>query len=72
MFPFDVILPVVDLHQEKNWQPMITGIILQLPYMGTVELPAGFSRGLMWLEIILGWAGSLLLVALITGLIKKD
>ena len=72
MFSLDVILPVVDLHQENDWQPMKGGIVLRIPAVGTVELPDGFTRGLMWLEIIIGWAGSLLLIALITGIVKKD
>jgi hypothetical protein len=55
----NVFLPIVDLRQEKNWWP---------------EVGTRYGRWLrmfLWVEIILGWFFSILLVAASTGLIQK-
>jgi hypothetical protein len=84
-YSLDLILPLVDLQQERDWAPM-----LPATKHGDVTLfgsPAealestwrdyiGFSlnhvtRLLMWFEVLFGWAGSLALVAVLSGLVKR-
>lgn len=61
----DLILPLVDLQQETDWAPVV-GL------SGVTYWPGVTMRWLMWFEILFGWMASLLLVASLTNLIKKD
>lgn len=64
-YSLDLILPVIDLQQEKDWAPVVT--------RNGEKIKAGEGlRWLMWLEIVIGWLGSILLIAIFTNLIKKD
>jgi hypothetical protein len=66
IYSLDVILPVVDLKQETEWSPMVHSA-------GGEELVGGHElRLLLWVEIFFGWIGSLLLVSVLGGLIKRD
>jgi hypothetical protein len=67
VFSLDVILPVVNLRQEDEWQPVRGN--MSVPFWGT--LPPDFLRWCMWFEILFGWAASLILVGMIGGLIKR-
>jgi hypothetical protein len=63
----DLILPLVDLQQERDWAPIVmkdNGV--------TTIWPGVLFRWLMWFEILFGWAASLLLVAVLGNLVKKD
>lgn len=67
LYSLDVILPLVDLQQERAWAPMVfeddakTSI-----WWGRV------TRWVMWFEILFGWVASLLLVAVLSNLPKRD
>ena len=64
-YALDVLLPVVNLNYETQWQPVISidGKPLRLGHA---------LRGLVWFEIAFGWVASLLLVGVLGNLIKKD
>ncbi len=68
----DLILPLVNLQQEADWAPIVARSELEKD--GTLDyIPLGvFARLLMWFEILFGWAASLLLVAVLGNLVKKD
>jgi hypothetical protein len=66
LYSADLILPLVELQQDRDWAPLSTddngdGIPLAM-----------FTRALVWFEILFGWAMSLLLVAVLGNLVKKD
>lgn len=71
-FSLDLLLPLVDLHQEKDWAPLI-----ETPKANVfAELWAFFSfkrlvRFVMWIEILAGWGFSLLFVAVVSGLARR-
>jgi len=61
VYSLDVLLPIVDLHQESFWEPR------------THERPYGlWYRFYMWIHIAAGWVLSTLAVVGLTGLVKKD
>ena len=62
-YSLDVILPIVDLQVEKDWGQYVS--------MNDWTLN-DFTRWLMWLEIIVGWMYSLILVAILSGLAKNE
>lgn len=65
-YSLDLLLPVVDLQQARDWAPILDG---GRPFL--VD-PGSWVRFWMWLEIGFGWVTSLLLVAVLSGLAKKD
>ncbi len=67
IYSADLILPLVDLQQENEWAPMV------VQSDGRSSLWGGICvRWLMWIEILFGWGMSLLLVAVLGNLVKKD
>lgn len=70
-YSLDVILPLVDLGQEKSWGPMIpTPKADAVEELFTLSWKHG-TRWLIWLETLFGWVASLLLVAIVSGLAKR-
>lgn len=65
-YSLDLILPLVDLQQERDWAPVVVDSDNRYLFPGIAV------RGLMWLEILFGWGMSLLLVAVLSNLVKKD
>jgi hypothetical protein len=62
-----VILPLVNLQQEADWAPIV------MKDDGKTNIWQGHVfRAVMWFEILFGWAMSLLLVAVLGNLVKKD
>ena len=60
IYSVDVFLPIIDLQEARFWLP-------------NSALAGGLLfRGYMWVHIILGWLFSSLIVASVTGLIRKD
>ena len=60
IYSFEVFVPLMDLHQERYYLP-------------SAAPPGGvWFRSYFWLHIILGWVSSTLLVAALTGLIRRD
>lgn len=60
VYSLDVFLPVIDLRQESYWLPV-----------GGGEHAIAYQR-YYWLHVVLGWVLTTLMVAGLTGLIKKD
>ncbi|MFJ2482870.1 membrane-associated oxidoreductase [Pseudomonas sp. NPDC087598] len=72
-FSLDLLLPLVDLHQENDWAPLI-----ETPKANPVfEFFSFFISGkrwvrfVMWCEILAGWGFSLLFVAVVSGLARR-
>lgn len=72
-FSLDLLLPLVDLHQENDWGPLI-----ETPKANVFcEFFSFFLSGkrivrfVMWVEILSGWVFSLLFVAVVSGLTKR-
>lgn len=71
-YSLDLILPLVDLQQEHDWAPLID---TALPDWRDELLHVNLKfaiRLLLWVEILCGWMGSLLLVAVWSGLTTRD
>ena len=64
-YSLDLILPVVELQQDQDWAPAVT-VNGQNFGLGMV------TRWVMWFEILFGWVASLMLIAILTNLVKKD
>ena len=65
VYSLDLILPLVDLQQDKDWSPMVLSTD---PWIS----PRPLIRFAMWFEILFGWMASLLLAAVLGNLVKKD
>lgn len=70
-YSLDVILPLVDLQQQKDWGAMIPtpepGVVSELGTLTWKHL----TRFIVWFETLFGWLASLLLVAIVSGLTKR-
>jgi hypothetical protein len=66
VFALDALLPLVDLKQEADWTPAVERSD------GSTNWTGWAVRALMWVEILFGWLGSLLLVAAVGRLVQKD
>lgn len=60
VYSLDVFVPLVDLHQERYYHP------------SAASAGGAWILGFFWVHIIAGWVSSTLLVAALTGLIRKD
>ena len=71
MYSLDVLLPLVDLQQERDWAARIpTPQATFYQEIGHWTWAHGV-RIMMWLEILFGWLASLILVAVLTGLRRR-
>jgi hypothetical protein len=66
LYSLDLILPLVDLHQEADWAPLVVNPA------GETLWPGRVLRWMMWFEILFGWVASLTLVAVLGRLVDKD
>jgi hypothetical protein len=73
VYSMDLFLPIIDLQQEAFWRPQGSKSVVRsfggdryTIYAGSVAL--NYAR----LHVAIGWALSTLLVAALTGIIKKD
>jgi hypothetical protein len=66
MYSLDAILPLVDLKQEGDWEPLVRR------GRGWRMWDGLLVRGIMWAEILFGWIGSLLIVSALGRLVQKD
>jgi hypothetical protein len=67
LYSLDVILPLVDLQQEKSWSPLVIEDDAKTwIWRGVI------TRWVMWFEILFGWGASLLLAAVLGNLPKRD
>jgi hypothetical protein len=54
VYSLDVLLPVVNLHQEEFW------------------IPEGVARWWAWFSILAGWLLTTVVIAALSGLLKRD
>ncbi|MFN0185973.1 MAG: hypothetical protein ACKVQR_19340 [Aquabacterium sp.] len=72
-YSLDVLLPLVDLGQEKTW-----GAFVPTPKENPLEELFGHfhwghvARLLTWFETLFGWLSSLLLVAIVSGFSRRN
>lgn len=65
-FSAEVLIPVVSLGQKGEWRPRVSDEAGRVLYWGWVV------RTVYWFEIFFGWLASLLLIAAVGNLIKKE
>jgi hypothetical protein len=66
VYSLDLLLPLVNLQQDVDWAPIV------INGNGEQLLGGYLLRGLLWFEILFGWAASLILVAVLGRLVEKD
>jgi hypothetical protein len=73
VYSLDVMLPVVKLGQSEAWKPADSSFDLHLPlHLGKFPIAAGWTQTVVWIETVAGWLAGGILVAIVSGLIKKD
>jgi hypothetical protein len=81
IYSLDLMLPVLDLRQKHSWAPTSELMTIALP--GLQGIPTAGPQAVtlprywvpwvvVWIQTIFGWIGSLLLIAVLTGILKKD
>jgi hypothetical protein len=63
-YSLDVLLPLVDLRQQRRWAPSVAD--------GSLASPAALVQALSWFEAACGWFATLALLAIATGLTDRD
>ncbi len=71
VYSFNVLLPVVDLQQEKSWVPMQKAVSFTFGAQ-TFTIPGWGTNALVLAELVFGWVASLLAVAAFSGLVKTE
>lgn len=71
-YSLDIILPVVDLKMENDWGIVIPSPEGSLGDMIPFTTTNHFIRFLTWVESLVGWGLSLMLVAILSGLAKNE
>jgi hypothetical protein len=74
IYSLELILPLVDLHQRKEWAPIVRRRSETRAAWGKLRVwwPGWLIRALMWIEILFGWVAGVVLVGIGSGLVKKD
>jgi hypothetical protein len=72
VYSFNVLLPVVDLQQERSWGPMQKAVRFDLARGYAVSVPAWGTSAIVLAELVFGWVASLLAVAAFSGLVKTE
>lgn len=71
-YSLDILLPLVDLGQEKRWGPLVptptSEFFCELLSFSTQHL----VRLLNWFQILYGWVASLLFVAIVSGMARRS
>ena len=60
----DVMLPLLDLHEQRRWVPVLRD--------GAYATPAGAVQLLTWAEALWGWLAAIALLAIATGATDRD
>jgi hypothetical protein len=72
VYSFNVLLPVVDLQQEKSWVPMQRSVRFDLGGSHSLLIPDWGTNALVLGELVFGWVASLLAIAAFSGLVKTE
>ncbi|NKB54454.1 MAG: hypothetical protein GKR97_19985 [Rhizobiaceae bacterium] len=67
IYSIDVAIPVVDFRMQEDWSPRVVDW-----QSGETDWAGWWVRSWEWLQILLGWAFSLLFVSAIGGIIRRD
>ncbi len=67
IYSIDVAIPVVDFRMQNDWSPRVVDW-----QNGKTDWAGWWVRSWEWLQILLGWAFSLLFVSAIGGIIRRD
>ena len=71
-YSLDLLLPLVDLGQEKNWGPLVPTPERHF-YVELFSFSlAHWVRLLNWFEVLYGWVASLLFVAIVSGMSRRS
>lgn len=71
VYSLDIILPLVDLGQEKAWGPLVPTPQRNAWNEWLALSPGHFVRFLVWFETLFGWIGSVLLVGIVSGIARR-
>jgi len=71
LYSLDTFLPIVDLHQKGAWWPAAAGTEHVLELGGLTLSWGALLRTYQWIHIGLGWILTTLLVASLSGLIRR-
>jgi hypothetical protein len=71
LYSLDVILPLVDLQQQRDWGPLIPTPSADWRFELVEVSWKHATRWVIWFETLFGWLASLLLVAIVSGLTKR-
>ena len=63
-YSLDVLLPLIDLRQQRRWIPAVAD--------NSLTSPAALVQALSWFEAACGWLATLTLLAIATGLTERD
>ncbi|RJP67990.1 MAG: membrane-associated oxidoreductase [Comamonadaceae bacterium] len=71
VYSLDIILPLVDLGQEKAWGPLVPTPQQDAWNEWLARSHGHKVRWLIWFETLFGWIGSLLLVGIVSGIARR-
>jgi hypothetical protein len=71
-YSLDVLLPLVDLRQEKRWGPLVPTPASHFCIELLSLSPPHWVRLLNWFQILYGWIASLLFVAIVSGMSRRS
>lgn len=73
LYSLNVFLPIIDLHQEKNWWPDVNmiGKYRAFEKGREIKIKGSFVRSYLWFQIMAGWLLSGFFIAGLSGLIKQ-
>jgi hypothetical protein len=71
LYSLDVILPLVDLQQQRDWGPLIPTPSADWKSELFAISWKHVTRWVIWFETLFGWIASLLLVAIFSGLARR-
>ncbi|HEY4065895.1 MAG TPA: pentapeptide repeat-containing protein [Burkholderiaceae bacterium] len=64
VYSLDLLLPLVDLHQQRRWAPLATD--------DSTATLAATIQALTWIEALCGWLAALTLAAIASGVTDRD
>jgi hypothetical protein len=70
IFSLDVVIPLINLRVEEDWQPLRAPFTVNV-YGRVFQLPANFLRALVWIETIFAWVWSLSLLVVATSMFRR-
>lgn len=72
VYSFDLMLQIGPLGQRRDWKPEANSFAMSIPYYGKIEMPARGLETLIAFQISISLILYAMLIAMATGMIKKD